>query len=680
MDPNPPVPPHSHNPLDLSERSQNTNHENERIDRLRRAMYSRSLSGKIKDRERRGMEPTQQIVGEDFKHFEPGVEGTVVAPHGIALTRTLLWWLLGGSIVFFVGTLLFFGYYFFFGPASISASPGNINIAIAGPPQVAGGQASELQIIVTNRNNVPLQSADLVVNFPKGTRSPTDFVTDEPVLRQSLGTIEPGGQRQGTIKAVFSGKEGDVATLKVEVEYRLQGSGSIYVASSDYTLSFSSSPLTVSVDGNTQTISDQPVQLTVAVQSNASAPIKDALLKADYPFGFKFTSASPAPKMGGFWELGDLAPGAKRTIIINGTLSGEAADERIFNFTAGTRKSTAVSQIDTPFSDTPFHMTISQPFLGLTISVNKAISQNVIVAPGDNVTVGINWQNNLSTAVTDAVIVAKLSGLPIDGASVHTTDGFYRSSDGTLIWDKTTTNGELTNLTPGARGVVGFTFQMPANVDTSQLRSPYLDITVNAAGNRVSESGVPQNLQSTSRQKIALASDLQFVAQGLYYQSPFGSVGPMPPKAGTETTYAIVFTVNNTTNKVTGATVTAVLPPSVRYTGHSSPQLEDVTFNQSNNMMTWNLNTIDPGVGLNEVPPRQMAVEIGFTPSTSQIGQEPSLIQKITLSGTDDATKATITRRVSDVTTNLAQASRSSADIVVGTDKGFNPSNAAVVK
>ena len=50
---------------------------------------------------------------------------------------------------------------------------------------------------------------------------------------------------------------------------------------------------------------------------------------------------------------------------------------------------------------------------------------------------------------------------------------------------------------------------------------------------------MPENVQSTSRQKIALATDLQFVAQGLYYQSPFGSVGPIPPKAGVETTYAI---------------------------------------------------------------------------------------------------------------------------------------------
>jgi hypothetical protein len=667
---NPPLPPNRGN----------STPEDQRIERLRRAMYSRSLSKNLKERERREMEPSQQLVGEDFKTEEPGVSKTLVAPGGITFMRNLLWWVLGASILFFLGTMVFFGYYFFLGPGSIAASPGNIDIAIAGPPQVAGGQASALQIVVTNRNNVPLDLADLVVHFPPGTRSPTDFVTDEPTLRQSLGTIEPGGQRQGTVKAVFSGKEGDTGNVKVELEYRLSGSGAIYAASSDYTLQFSSAPIVVSVDGNSETISDQPVQFTVNVQSNTSAPVRDVLLKADFPFGFKFTSADPAPKSDGFWELGDLAPGGKRTITILGKLSGEAADERVFNFTAGTRKTPDVSTIDTPFSNTPFHMTISQPFLGLVIAINKATGPNVIVSPGDTINVTLNYQNNLSTAITDAVVVAKLSGIDIDGTSVRTTDGFYRSTDSTLIWDKTTTNGELANLAPGAHGTIGFSFQMPTSDVINTLQNPYLQITVNAAGKRVSESGVPENLQSTSRQKIALASDLQFVAQGLYYQSPFGSTGPIPPKAGTETTYAIVFTVNNTTNKITGASITAKLPPYVRYAGHHSPSTEDVQFNQNDNTMTWNLNDIDPGAGLNGTPPRQMAIEIGFTPSTSQIGDEPSLLQDITLSGLDDSTKATITRKVPDVTTNLAQPSKSSSDIVVGTDKGFNSANAAVVK
>lgn len=653
---------------------------NERIERLRRAMYSRALSEKIKERDRREMQPTKPLVGEDWKHTDEGVPLASTAPRSIRTARYALSGLLLISILFFVTAVGYFTYFFFLGAGRLPASPNNIDIAVAGPPQVPSGQASQMQIIVTNRNPVPLENAELLLTYPAGTRSPTDYATDLQTQRIPLGTIAPGAQRQGTVTAVFSGKEGKSAHIKIELEYRISGTSAIFVATNDYAVMYSTSPLTVSVEGNVETISGQPVEFTASVASNASAPIKDALLKVEYPFGFKFKKATPEPTEEGFWELGDLAPGARRAVIIEGTLNGEAADERIFNFIVGTRRSSDAKQVDYPLSSYPFRLTISQPFLGLTVFTNKNSSSTVVVAPGDNVNVVIGWQNNLKTAITDAVIVAKLSGVVIDGAKVRTTDGFYRSVDNTMIWDKTTTNGKLKSLPPGAQGTVSFSFQVPPAIEIGAVSDPHLALAINASGNRVSETGVPENLQSTARQRIALATSLQFVAQGLYYQSPFGSSGPMPPTAGQETTYAIVFTINNTTNAIKGATVTALLPPYVRFAGHWIPKEADVQFNLINNTMTWNLNTIEPGVGLNDVPPQQMAIEIGFTPSTSQVGETPALLQDIVLNGVDAATGKSVSIEVPDVVTNLALPSKSSKDISIGSDKGFTPANATVVR
>ena len=75
------------------------------------------------------------------------------------------------------------------------------------------------------------------------------------------------------------------------------------------------------------------------------------------------------------------------------------------------------------------------------------------------------------------------------------------------------------------------------------MRDPKLTITVKAAGKRISETNVPETLQATAVQSVRAASDLQLIAQGLYYSNPFGSTGPMPPKANSETTYAIGFSL-----------------------------------------------------------------------------------------------------------------------------------------
>ena len=648
-----------------------SDHEKEKIERLRRAMYSRDLSEKLKERPRRPLDGIRPIVGEEWHRPEPDLPASTVAPRTIALARHVLWWILGLALAFFVIAIGFFVYYFTVGGGASAASPANIDISISGPPQIAGGDPTQLQIVVTNRNQIPIQLADLVVTYPEGTRSPTDLVTELSSQRISLGTIEAGGRRQGTVTAVFAGSEG-AAIVKVDLEYRLAGSSAIFAASSNYQAVLGSSPIAVTVEGNTETVSGQEVELTITVSSNSNTKVNDVLLSASYPFGFALKLTEPSARAGetsgSVWEIGALSPGQRKEFVVRGTLIGESGDERVFRFTTGTRKTPTEKNITTTLAQSSLKMKISEAFLGLAVSVNKSSGAGAVVAPGDNVNAVISWQNNLSTEIKDAVIVARLSGIQIDGQTVHSLDGFYRSTDGIVLWDKNTTKGVLGNLAAGARGTVGFSFKVPTSDELKNIRDPSLTLTVNASGKRVSEANVPENLQATASQRVAIASDLRVVAQGLYYANPFGSVGPLPPKAGTETTYAVVLSVTNSTNKVTSAKLTATMPPYVRWVGVYSPASESVTFNQNDSTVTWDLGTVEPGVGLNGAPARQAAIAIGFTPSTSQIGQEPPLLQDITFTGVDSATSGSISRSIKDVSTNI-----------VG-DPGFSATGATVVR
>jgi hypothetical protein len=210
---------------------------------------------------------------------------------------------------------------------------------------------------------------------------------------------------------------------------------------------------------------------------------------------------------------------------------------------------------------------------------------------------------------------------------------------------------------------------------------PKVDISVNGAGKRLSESGVPQNLQSTARAQVRLATDLQLAAQALYNQNPFGVSGPFPPKAGTETAYALVFTVTNTTGKLRNAKVTAKLPSYVRWIGAHAPRTEKLTFNQYDGTFTWDMGDVAAGAGVDGSQPRQIAISVGLTPSTSQIGEQPVLVQNVTLVGTDETTGTSVVRKaVPDVTTNLIQIGKSSVGLTVNPDAGFLPADATVSK
>ncbi len=646
--------------------------EKEKIQRLREAMYSRKLEPLIKEKPRRELEETKPLVGEEWMREEPLLGRSTIAPQRIRIMRTLLRWGVYAAIAFFVGAAGFFAYYFLLGGGSTPVSPGNIDISVSGPLQVSSGSPTELQIAVVNRNRAALELADLVITYPAGTRSPVDLSTDLPSQRISLGNIEPGGRRQGTVSAVFSGVEGDRAAIKIELEYRLANASAIFAATTNYQIVFASSPLSLAIDGNSETVSGQPIEFKVTVASNADSVVKDVLLNVHVPFGFTFSFTDPQVQKGedgSLWALGDIPPGGKKVVTIRGVLSGAQGDERVFRFTAGTRKDVEDKKLNAVLADYAHRVTVSRPFLGLAISVNKTeVGGSAVVSPGETVNVSIAWENNLSTEVTDAVIVARLSGIAIDGATVHSSDGFYRSTDNVILWDKTTTRGVLANLRAGAKGTFTFTFQMPSSEALADVRNPSLSLSVHAAGKRVSERGVPESLQATAVQNIKLASDLQLIAQGLYYSNPFGSSGPMPPKANSETTYALVFSVTNTTNRITDAIVTATLPPYVRWVGIYSPSNEKITFNQSDSTFKWELGTIEQGVGVGGALPRQAAIAIGFTPSTSQIGQQPILIRNVMLRGKDEATGAPVTRTADDITTDISG------------DPGFNAANATVVR
>jgi hypothetical protein len=645
--------------------------EEEKMNRLRRAMYSRSLSPNFRARQRRTLDGDMSDVSEDWHKQEAELKGTMVAPRIVGVLRGAMRWLGVTSVAFLIGAVGFLAYYFTIGGGSTSVSTGNIEVSISGPSRVSGGEPTELQVTISNKNKVGLEIADLIIEYPPGTRMSPNIPTDMPRQRISIGTIKSGGVVNVPVRAVFAGAEGKQAILKAQLEYRVIGSSAVFVASSaDYTISFSSSPITVTIDGNTETVSGQPISLTMTVKSNSTAQIKDVLLSVGYPFGFSLSSANPKQVSPGLWELGDMTPGGTFRVSLNGTLAGEPGDERVFRVSAGTRKTKGSANLDTSFGETSYRIAISKPFLGLAVSVNKSTGGSVVVTPGGDVDVSVSWKNNLTTEITDAIIVARLSGLTIDGSTVKTNDGFYRSSDNAVLWDKITTSGILASVASGGSGTVNFSFRMPSSDALQALKNPKLVITVHAAGKRLSETGVPESLQSTASQTIKVASDLGITAEGYYHQNPFGASGPLPPQADKETTYAILFSITNTTSKIKNAKLSAVLPNYIRSLGPTmyAPFSEKITFNQGDGSLTWGIGDIEPGVGVNGAPPREAAIAIGFTPSTSQIGTQPVILKDITLSGTDDATGASVSRTAANVTTNLLS------------DQGFSPTEAVVVR
>ena len=532
-----------------------------------------------------------------------------------------------GSIVFFIGAAVFAGFLFFSGNNTVSTR--NVAIAIDGPTEIRAGDVLPLQVVITNRNSVPMQLTDLVVEFPPGTRSETDVTVQLPRIRETLGTIEPGESVNRTIRSVVFGQADTNLEIKVSVEYRVPSSNAIFLSEGSYTLPISQSPASITVDSLKEIVSGQETALTVTITSNIDDVLSNMLLVADYPPGFSFSSASPAPISGSdTWRLGDIEKGGKRTITLRGTFSGEDGDERVVHFTAGTQNENVEDEIAAPLATNDISLKLAKPFVSLVLSINGNVSTEYTANRGGTIRGDIRWTNNLPTRAQDVEIEVKLNGAVLDRNSVVADRGFWRSANNTIVWSRET-DPSLADVAPGASGVLSFSFA-PRSKEDGVFKNPEINLTATVRARRVAESQVPEVIESSTAARILVQTDLSLQG-GVAHAS-----GPLPPKADAESTYTVSWTVTNSANSLANTSVSAILPSYVRFIGGLSGG--DISYNPIGGVVTWNIGDLDAGGS------RAASFQIAVTPSLSQVSTQPTLVSDQRVFGFDRFTRTQIER------------------------------------
>ncbi len=565
-------------------------------------------------------------------------------------TLTVSHYVLIFSVIFFFISAGVAAYFFFGGVVS----PRKIDITIAGPVATDAGNEVPLQITITNTNAVPLVTTDLIIHFPEGTRSAVNPAQEMVVHREALGDLLPGGQTERTVRAALYGEQGETKVVRVTFEYQIAGSSSVFVKEQEYELVIGSSSVRLSVESILEVNAGQEMEFTIEVASNSAAPINDLVLLGEYPSGFAFTSAAPEPTFGtSVWRIGTLGPDERRTIIVRGVVEGENEAERVFRFTAGIQNPADETRIGTPLLATIRTVGIKKPFLGIALKVNNTSRSEHVVGSGETVDVLIEWKNNLPTPIVDGEIVATLTGTTFDKGTVKAGGGLYRATTNTITWNAQTTKG-LLSIEPGQQGTLGFSFStQDFSPDSSNLVfEPSAGVEVSVRGRRVSEGAVPEEIKSTAHTKLVFSPAPSLTASAAYSGGPFTNTGPIPPKVDTETTFTITWRITNTTSDVTNAEVVSSLPANVRWVGALSPAGERMTFIPVGGRIVWDAGLVPAGAGRTR-PAREVSFQVALTPSLTEVGSSPTLVNEAFFTGTDTYTKKPFTQSARSVTTRV---------------------------
>ncbi len=555
------------------------------------------------------------------------------------------------SLCFFVIAAGIAGYYLAVGKNQVSCD--NLVLDVSGPLSIASGKELVLNIGILNKNSIPLQSADLVLDYPEGARSATNTSLPFAAAREKIGTLEPNERVRTDAHVVLFGKEQTDQTITVSVEYHIQDSSAMLHCEQPYRIAIASSPVLLSVDGLEEVSSGQELTLTVTVHANAEEVVSDMRLIADYPFGFTLVRADPPPKNGkDVWEIGDVAPGSSRTITIHGVVQAQSVEAREVKFRLGEKDRKDERGLATTLQAVEHALFIARPFLALDLKVNNGAGPDITAPLGGDLNAELHWTNKLADPLYDVSIEMVLPSALVDRASVRVKNGFYRSVDNTIVWTPQT-DDSLREVVAGAEGDLGFSLTTVRPEGTSGTTNPSLDLAFTIRASRVSDTvPVPQTLVAQAKRTVKFLSVLTLQPSISYTTGPFTNTGTHPPQVDKETTYTITWELTNTTNDVDDVTVHAALPVNVSWRNVIAPEGEQLTYSPVTREVTWTAGRVPVGTGYRGSR-KQVSFQVGLIPSITQLGDAAAVIEAPKVSGIDHFTGSVLEQTLRPLTTEL---------------------------
>lgn len=539
------------------------------------------------------------------------------------------------SLGFFLLAALFAAFKLFDGGNNVSTD--GIDLSIMTQPFVDGGEDLPITVQITNNNPTNIETADIIFEYPV-TSLPGSEQTRQ---RVSIDTVRAGDTVFEDFDIQLFGEEGEERLLTAKLEYRVAGSNAIFVKEATELVTIRSTPIELLIEGRDSTIPNEMYAFDILVSSNATDVAGGIILKVEYPQGFTFETAEPAPTFDvDTWVIGDLEPASDRTIHIEGKLEGATTDNKVFRVLVGQQDERQERKIGTVFNSKVHPVRLTPSFIDASLAANGVSGTRIIIPAAQKTSVTVNWKNTLPIQLQNVKLEAIISGNAYSSAGIDGTDGFFDSNTNSIVWDPTVFDS-LISVDPGEQGTFKFNVkpQPLASTNGQIISQPLIHVVVRASG--IDSVGQIQDAETVASVDLVINSDVRLEPKTLHYGGPFTNAGSVPPTVETETEYTLVWHLTNSSTNVTGAKLTTRLPAYVDWQGATFPTSEDLTYNTVTRELVWDVGQLEAGAGFT-TDPREVSFKVAITPSTSQRGDIPPLTESLVFEGNDTYTNGTI--------------------------------------
>ncbi|OGZ17649.1 MAG: hypothetical protein A2V72_02575 [Candidatus Nealsonbacteria bacterium RBG_13_37_56] len=497
-----------------------------------------------------------------------------------------------------------------------------LKLEILGPDIALASYEVTYTVKYKNNGDIRLEEPRLIFEFPEYTLLEPGASRRIEIGPEELGDIYPGEEKTFQFKGRLLGKEKEVKTAKAWLSYQPKNLQARYESTTSFSTTVDFVPLTFNFDLASKVEAGREFDFSINYFSSLDYPFSNLGIKVLYPDGFEFIQSAPKGLDNSDFEIVLLNPAEGGRIEIQGKLSGNLNEQKIFKATIGIWKDDEFIVLKEITRGTE----ITKPQLSVFQQINS--QSNYIANPGDMLHYEIFFRNISDEPFQDLFLALTLEGDGFDFDTVKAESGQFQQGDNSIIWDWRSVP-KLKFLDQGKEGKVEFWINLKESWSSGEKEA--------LLKSSILISQVKEEFETKVNSKLEISQ------QASYEDEVFGNSGPMPPEAGNSTTHTVIWQVKNYFNDLKNVKVKAVLPSNVRLTGKIFPESESskFAFDSGSREIVWMIGDMEAGTGIfNDGP--NIAFQISLTPDLNQRNTNALLINEARISGEDQWTESAI--------------------------------------
>ncbi|PJE76234.1 hypothetical protein COV04_00580 [Candidatus Uhrbacteria bacterium CG10_big_fil_rev_8_21_14_0_10_48_11] len=517
---------------------------------------------------------------------------------------------------------------------------GTLTLHIVAPTEVSVGSSITYRFVISNQSSDAVQNLHLRANYPSGFLWHSATISPEGNTNNtwSVASIAAGETKEVDVSGTLLGETGSLGTVFATLTYKLQNFQSELQTSDSVSTALISGSQSLIWEGDAQVVPGKETTYILHYANKGSEALPPTIITVSGTDGFTVTSTAPSIDLGGSlkWPLAALPAGEEGKIEIIGNWKETTTGEHTLS---ASLEATGDHGNKNVITSAELTVTAVGGEALMTLTVNGEQNQPV-ASLGDTLHFNLHYENISDVSLGDLTVRVAFDGGVVNWPQVTVPDGSVDA--GAISWSSKELP-LLSRLVPGGSGDLNWDIPLKNSVSGGTRLS--LTISPTLHYEKRDDSAASGDIQGAVT-KVSINTALTVNAIARYFAddgTPVGS-GPLPPHAGSDTTYRITWKLSGSVHPLTNVVVTAALPNNVTL---GSGFASNGTWTNSSGTPQWTIGSLSPG----------LEPEANFTvtlhPTESDAGKIVVLENKIAMQAIDEVTKGQVSGNGNAVTTNL---------------------------